>query len=840
MGMLKCWEVVVLCIALSTSVASARGATDSCSDAALSQLRSRVVDLLLPQPPDDGCNISHRVTSAAIRYSVSLQPSSNWSDVNYVTEGSEGRSWWDTGVHLQRVLLLGVAANLNLTNATTEPLVSHALVRSLGFWLQNDFVQSNWWWNIIGTPQAIGKAMLLLGAVNNTAFEAFLPLAWPIVNRANFSHGETGTNLAWVSNGQLLLGLMECNMSRAAHAFSVAATTAGINYLGQGIQQDSSFHMHGPQLYSGWGYGAIWTTLMLSFSAFSVGQDAASQLKFSPNTLSAVGSDMILDGQRWMTAGQNFDFTTSGRLMTYFSNTTGPEQLNWGHYHYYAAFTTFANAFPDFHCYNRTPLAVNFANLLPMAAPAFSNETAVELQQFATEIESADIAVGRGLSGHRAFWNSDYHVHRRNTSLAVRTANGVVVERSPFVTSIRMVSNRTLNSECVNEEGKQGWDLADGVTTSYVHGTEFENVFPLWDWHGVPGTIEVHEPPPSDLVKSCAEVQDRGRGQHFVGGVSDGADGVSAMDFVEGPIHVHRSWFAAGRTIVMMGTGTVDGTTDNVTLSLDQKWSNGPISYQLAGADPTSILDGSVRTPAQGLRWIHHSGIGFVVLNASTSVGETSARFFIQNRTGSWNNITQGSSDPVSGVVMQAAIDYGAVTSTRSIQHEVVLLPGIAAADMQVYDDTLQNVSWLQRINGFDAQAVCWPVGGDESVGTGQLMQSTIWYSNATVSLHGCFGMSIDVAPSNPGGLTIQARATLSNDGQHYILAVTVADPHTNGGPAKLRLTDYHGRTWSGDSCVSDGNDTVISLTLAENGPGVAAGQGAGGSSSTVTCVSAL
>ena len=74
---------------------------------------------------------------------------------------------------------------------------------------------------------------------------------------------------------------------------------------------------------------------------------------------------MIVDGQRWMTAGPNFDFTTSGRLMTYFANSSGPAGLNHGHYHYYAAFVSYSQSFPTFQSptlvpAQLTPLAVLF------------------------------------------------------------------------------------------------------------------------------------------------------------------------------------------------------------------------------------------------------------------------------------------------------------------------------------------------------------------------------------------------------------------------------------------------------------------------------------------------
>ena len=39
-----------------------------------------------------------------------------------------------------------------------------------------------------------------------------------------------------------------------------------------GVQADASFHQHGSQLYSGWGYGAMFTTTLLVLEAWA--QDA--------------------------------------------------------------------------------------------------------------------------------------------------------------------------------------------------------------------------------------------------------------------------------------------------------------------------------------------------------------------------------------------------------------------------------------------------------------------------------------------------------------------------------------------------------------------------------------
>ena len=57
--------------------------------------------------------------------------------------------------------------------------------------------------------------------------------------------------------------------------------------------------------------------------------------------------------------------------------------------------------------------------------------------------------------------------------------------RPHFSLNVRMSSARTIQSECGNEEGKQNRNMADGTTMAFVTGREFEDIFPVWDWHQV-------------------------------------------------------------------------------------------------------------------------------------------------------------------------------------------------------------------------------------------------------------------------------------------------------------------------------------------------------------------
>ena len=79
------------------------------------------------------------------------------------------------------------------------------------------------------------------------------------------------------------------------------------------IQQDGSFHQHGPQLYTGWGYGGIFSTNVLVLESYARGTEWAMD-DDSWDTF----AHLVLDGQALSSRGANFDFLACGRLFTYF------------------------------------------------------------------------------------------------------------------------------------------------------------------------------------------------------------------------------------------------------------------------------------------------------------------------------------------------------------------------------------------------------------------------------------------------------------------------------------------------------------------------------------------
>merc|ERR1719326_1417637 len=143
----------------------------------------------------------------------------------------------------------------------------------------------------------------------------------------------------------------------------------------------------------------------------------------------AVFSALVLDGQRWMVAGQRSqDWSVVGREVTRPATSHSwsfePDQLR------------------NVTAGNRTSEFRAFADWL------------------------AGDKGARPLTGVRHFYNSDYTVLRTDA----------------FVASVRMYSARTVNARCVNDEGTQSEHTADGVLNLYYSGHEYDEMYPVWNW----------------------------------------------------------------------------------------------------------------------------------------------------------------------------------------------------------------------------------------------------------------------------------------------------------------------------------------------------------------------
>jgi len=451
---------------------------------------------------------------------------------------------------------LAKARTLAAAGETGEALAA------LDTWLAPDYRHRNWWVNHVPIPRAVGEVALLLrddlGAARRARVDRVLRRAWPP------PRGGTGrgANLFYRFDAGVLRALLARDAALLQSVFHRAAAEIRITD-GEGIQEDLSFHQHGPQLYTG-SYGLEFLRGAIRVATLGDG----TRLALSAERVDLLLS-LLLDGLQWMVQGEMIDPGAQGRNFSRTGAGRGGRVV--------AGFCR---------------------DLVDLGVPRSD-----ELTTYA-----------QTLDGNRCFWRSDFMVHRR----------------PGWYLSTKMASVRTVGTESGNGEGLKQYHLADGACIVMRRGDEYDGVQPVWSWRRVPGT-------------TCAQGRDAlplvnwGRGargsSRFVGGASDGRDGVAVMHLDKAGVRARKAWFYLGDSVVCLGAGIrADGEHDVVTT----------INQCLAR---TAV--------ARGEGWCHHDGVGYVVLDGTLDT-------HVAKQRGTWRSINRGLSDAVvEREVFSAWIDHG-------------------------------------------------------------------------------------------------------------------------------------------------------------------------------------
>ncbi|NOY82203.1 MAG: polysaccharide lyase 8 family protein [Kiritimatiellaeota bacterium] len=387
--------------------------------------------------------IRERLTRAALgsagafddvrRYMAEQQSDGSWTDIDYE---NRNRTSWAPTRHVSRIYRMARAWRHPDSPLHNDPELRGAILRAWDSWTRQDLKCPNWWYNVIGVPRIVYRAMLLMGSeLTSEQFKAGIRIL------RNAKLGMTGQNLVWVAEVTVARGCLEQDPWTVQLAFRRMADEIQVG-LGEGIQPDYSFYQHGTQLYNG-GYGKGFSRDCAYFAALGRG------------TCFAFGKDRIetlvaylLDGQQWMVRGPVFDYSACGREI---ARKGGGKAAG---------------------------LADACRSLLELDAAALPRRD--ELERFRERLEHP--TPENALRGNRHFWRADYMTHHR----------------AAFMVSVRMTSPRTLQTETCNAENLLGRHLSDGVMYLYRRGDEYKNVFPLWDWKRLPGiTVELTPDPPA-------------------------------------------------------------------------------------------------------------------------------------------------------------------------------------------------------------------------------------------------------------------------------------------------------------------------------------------------------
>ena len=270
--------------------------------------------------------------------------------------------------------------------------------------------------------------------------------------------------------------------------------------------------------------------------------------------------------------------------------------------------------------------------------------------------------------GNIHFNRSDMTIHRRKD----------------FYTSVKMASNRVAGAESCNSENIQGYYMGDGATFFYQSGDEYLDIFPFWDWKKIPGITTYQD----ERVLPVLTATGYRIKTDFVGGVSDGRNGLTAMQYAREGITAFKSWFYFDDEIVCLGSGISTGLDKVVTTSINQSLLKGDVTVSQNGKK--TVLQNGNRN-LEKVDWVIHDNWGYYFPG--------SANLNLENceRTGAWNRVVEPMSDKVLTTnIFQLWTDHG--SKPKDATYAYVVFPKASVGNIEKRGSQLQIIENTENV----------------------------------------------------------------------------------------------------------------------------------------------
>ncbi len=262
----------------------------------------------------------------------------------------------------------------------------------------------------------------------------------------------------------------------------------------------------------------------------------------------------------------------------------------------------------------------------------------------------------KNLVGNKHFWNSDYHVQRNPN----------------YFFTIKMSSSRVSGYETVNLENMLGYHLGSGMTLLYQTDDEYENIFPFWNWKKLPGTTIIQDETPIPMSNAWGYKIEG----DFVGGVTDGVNGIAVLQYNRGGLQANKSWFMFDNQIVCLGNGITADTKYEVTTSINQAHLKGDVLVSLNNKSSKVSGDKLFENP----NWVLHNNIGYYF-----PVGGN-VQLAAKSVTGSWYNVAQRYPDVNEKAdIFSLWINHG--KKAKDAKYQYVLVPNASEKIMKEVND---------------------------------------------------------------------------------------------------------------------------------------------------------
>ncbi|RZL18172.1 MAG: hypothetical protein EOO96_28065, partial [Pedobacter sp.] len=191
---------------------------------------------------------------------------------------------------------------------------------------------------------------------------------------------------------------------------------------------------------------------------------------------------------------------------------------------------------------------------------------------------------------------------------------------------LKTISTQTEITEKINGENQKGDFLNLGNTFFIKNGKEYTDIMPLWDWNKLPGTTNFKGA--KTITRSA-----------FVGGLSAGSSGLSAMDFEtvgeKSKLTGNKFWAVhKGRVFCLIANLSLTGSPDSIFTTIEQSRLQDIVFVN----SEKNLLKTNLKN-AKDVKWIGHHGFTYVPLTSGNSIDLN-----INLINGSWSSISKSGS----------------------------------------------------------------------------------------------------------------------------------------------------------------------------------------------------
>ncbi|QQE10419.1 hypothetical protein JD969_13010 [Planctomycetota bacterium] len=563
--------------------------------------------------------LTDSIASRAKQYVAEIKPDGHFEDIDY---NSKQRSSWLAAKHALR--LVDMAKYFKQGFADHEDSVERAacldaIHRGLGYWLKHDFQSLNWWHNEIYLPRQLGTLLMWVGdEFSQQELEGILKIS----RRAKI--GMTGQNTVMLAENVFYRGVWEADAALVNKALDAIFSEIRIcNEMNQeGLQVDWSYHQHGSQQQFG-NYGLAYLNSMMMWgnrlegTVYELNDEQLAILR--PFVLNGIG-DVAYRGY--------FDINSCNRQLAKGAQLKKARALVRGVKSMYKLDSSYAKD------YDVIIKSNDRGNL--------------------------DLSVEK--VGQNFFYRSDYLVHRGQG----------------YMYSVKMCSTRVRGSEAMNGDNMSGYHLGDGVACLYEEGSEYEDIYAVWDWRKLPGITVVQKNEPMIELPWDGYTN----GDSFVGGVSDNQVGVITMKYDRDDLTLNKSYFTLADRIVCIGSdiqfkGTLKDDHNIFT------------SIEFRNADAND--DAYTKQLTADAQLFGHNKTGYLVLEQDAEGG-------VMTANGSWDRVRSfDSKDPVSQSTFQLGIDHA--NQTEVDRYQYVIWPRLSETGQYGMDNVQDLASnWRSQL----------------------------------------------------------------------------------------------------------------------------------------------